>query len=357
MTFTPDEAYMRMALSIAEDGLGRVWPNPSVGCVIVQGGVAVGYGRTADNGRPHAEAAALTMAGDKAKGATVYVTLEPCAERGRDESCSDKLIAAGVSRVVVACLDINPVVYKKGIAKLEAAGIEVEVGLYEQHAVDSHIGFFHRIQKKRPFVVLKQAVSVDGMVAALKSHRPGQRTYISGPQAREYVHELRATFDAVAVGIHTVLSDDPLLTVRLDGHEHRIVRVVFDSHLRIPVDSRLVQSASDDPLLILHNTSLEREEGFGHQDGVELLRVGASARSALEVLANYGITRLLVEGGPTLHGALIAEGLVDEAHVLKSKIVLGEDGLAGVDVEALGFECVEKRDLGEDLLEVYRPEV
>ena len=179
MNYSVDEAYMQMALSVSLDGLGRVWPNPSVGCVIVNDGVVVGHGRTADNGRPHAEAAALEMAGDRAKGATVYVTLEPCAERGRDESCSDKLIKAQVGRVVVACHDPNPVVYKKGIAKLEAAGIDVEVGLYEQQAVDSHIGFFHRIQKNRPFVCLKQAVSSNGMIASAT----GQRTQISSHDA------------------------------------------------------------------------------------------------------------------------------------------------------------------------------
>ncbi|MFK7840388.1 MAG: bifunctional diaminohydroxyphosphoribosylaminopyrimidine deaminase/5-amino-6-(5-phosphoribosylamino)uracil reductase RibD, partial [Bdellovibrionales bacterium] len=207
MEFSVDEAYMRMALSIAQDGLGRVWPNPSVGCVIVNDGVPVGHGRTADGGRPHAEAAALAMAGERAKGATVYVTLEPCAERGRDESCSDKLIAAEASRVVIACYDPNPVVYKKGVAKLEAAGIKVDFGLYEGEAIDSHIGFFTRLQKKRPFVSLKQAVSSNGMIASA----PGERTQISGHDTHEYLHLLRSTYDAIAVGIGTVLADDPML--------------------------------------------------------------------------------------------------------------------------------------------------
>lgn len=351
MNYSVDEAYMKMALSLAQDGLGRVWPNPSVGCVIVNDGVPVGHGRTAEGGRPHAEAAALEMAGDKAKGATVYVTLEPCAERGRDESCCDKLIRAQVDRVVVACLDINPDVYKKGIAKLEAAGIDVDFGLYENEAIDSHIGFFNRIQKSRPFVCLKQAVSSNGMIA----FAPGQRTQISAHDAHEYLHLLRSTYDAVAVGIGTVLADDPMLTVRLEDHEHSIVRVVFDSDLRIPLDSRLVQTAHDDPVWILHkNGAAEGTRTQLEDKGVKLVETGACISSALDKLAGEGLTRLLVEGGAKLHHSFIESELYDEVQILSSVNALPEDGVKAAEFDFDTLSQTEKRDLGEDLLEIYR---
>ncbi len=350
MNYSVDEAYMRMALSIARDGLGRVWPNPSVGCVIVNNGVAVGYGHTADGGRPHAEAAALAMADKKAKGATVYVTLEPCAERGRDESCSDKLIAAQVSRVVVACHDPNPAVYKKGIAKLEAAGIKVDFGLYEKEAIDSHIGFFNRIQKNRPFICLKQAVSSNEMIAAA----PGQRTQISSEQGREYLHLLRSTYDAIAVGIGTVLADDPLLTARVPDHEHSIVRIIFDSALKIPLDSQLVKTVQDNPVWVVYKNADEDRKAALQEHGVKLIESGACVSSAVHAIADEGITRLLVEGGAKLHHSFIEAGLYDEVQILRSTHALSDSGLRAAEFKTENLQPIEKRDLGEDSLEIYR---
>ncbi len=350
MNYTVDQAYMKMALSIAQDGLGRVWPCPSVGCVIVNDGVAIGHGRTADAGRPHAEAAALEMAGDKAKGATVYVTLEPCAERGRDESCCDKLIRAQVGRVVVACHDPNPVVYKKGVAKLEAAGIEVDFGLYEQEAIDSHIGFFLRITKDRPFVCLKQAVSSNGMIAA----GSGQRTQITGEEAQDYTHLLRSSYDAIAVGIGTVLADDPILTARVPDHEHSLVRVVFDSSLQIPMDSQLVQTAEHDPLWVLYKAGDFDKKTALEAAGVKLVETGACVSSGLSALAQEGITRLLVEGGAKLHHSFVQAGLYDEVQVFTSNKVLSDDGVKAAEIPFDTLTEIEKRELGEDLLEVYR---
>jgi len=376
MNYSVDEAYMRMALSISQDGLGRVWPNPSVGCVIVKDGVAAGYGRTADSGRPHAEAVAIAMAGERAKGATAYVTLEPCAVDGREGACADALIKAEVSRVVVACHDPNPVVYKQGISKLEKAGIQVDIGLYEAEAIDSHIGFFSKIEKNRPFVCLKQAVSSNGMIASA----PGQRTQISGADAHEYLHLLRSTYDAIAVGVNTVLADDPMLSARVEGHEHSIVRVVFDSSLSIPLESKLVQTARNEPVWVLYKASylLPRDAAHLQQGGrkpgqalgcreefedkkkqlkaagVTLIETGACVLSALNKLAEAGITRLLVEGGAKLHHSFIEGDVFDEVQVLSSINALPDDGVKAAAFDFDALHNVEKRELGEDLLEIYR---
>ncbi|MGH1398289.1 MAG: bifunctional diaminohydroxyphosphoribosylaminopyrimidine deaminase/5-amino-6-(5-phosphoribosylamino)uracil reductase RibD [Alphaproteobacteria bacterium] len=344
-----DEAYMKMALAVASDGVGRVWPNPAVGCVIVNDGVVVGRGRTADGGRPHAEAAALEMAGARAKGADVYVTLEPCAERGRDESCCDKLIAAQVGRVIVACHDPNPVVCTKGIAKLEAAGIQVDFGVCEEEAIAAHQGFFLRVTDNRPFVCLKQAVSHDGMIAAGK----GERTQISGHDAQVYVHTLRSTYDAIAVGVNTVLVDDPMLNVRLAGEEHSIVRVVFDSDLRTPVGSRLVQTARDEAVWVVYKSAPTAACDALEDAGVKLIQSGGCVRSALHALAEAGLTRLLVEGGARLHHSFVQSGMYDEVQIIKSPRVLGEQGVRAAEMLFDVLDLKETHALGEDLLEVY----
>lgn len=349
-SFSVDQAYMRMALSVAQDGLGRVWPNPSVGCVLVNDGVPVGVGRTADDGRPHAEAVAIDAAGARAKGATAYVTLEPCNHDGKTPPCSQALIGAGVARVIVACLDPDPRTAGQGVAALKAAGIKVEVGLYEDMGRDLNAGFFSRLQRNRPYVCLKQAVSSNGMIAAAE----GQRTRISGHEGHEYVHYLRATYDAIAVGIGTVLADDPMLTARVPKHDHTIVRVVFDSTLKIPMDSQLVQSALDEPLWVLHKGASAEKCALLEAAGVRLIETGACVSSALKALAEAGLTRLLVEGGARLHHSFIEGGLFDEVQILRSVNAQPDDGVRAAQFDVELLSCVEKRDLGEDLLEIYR---
>lgn len=350
MNFSVDEAYMRMALSVAQDGLGRVWPNPAVGCVLVKDGVPVGVGRTADGGRPHAETVAIEAAGERAKGATAYVTLEPCNHDGKTPPCSQALIDAGIVRAVIACSDPDPRTAGQGIEALKAAGIEVEVGLYEDMARDLNAGFFSCLENNRPYICLKQAVSSNGMIATA----PGQRTQISAHDAHEYLHFLRATYDAIAVGIGTVLADDPMLTARVPKHEHKIVRVIFDSSLQIPMDSKLVQSAANDPLWIVHKGAPEEIRTQLEDAGVNLIESGACVSSALNKLAEAGITRLLVEGGAKLHHSFIEGGFYDEVQVLTSVNTLPDDGVKAAELDFETLSPVEKRNLGEDSLAIYR---
>lgn len=354
MNFSVDEAYMRMALSVAQEGLGRVWPNPAVGCVLVNDGVPVGVGHTADGGRPHAETQALAAAGNKAKGASAYVTLEPCNHHGQTPPCSGALIDAGVARVVVACEDPDPRTAGQGIARMREAGIDVDVGLYADMARDLNIGFLTRIEKGRPFVCLKQAVSADGMIATRDPQGAGQRTQISGHEAHEYLHLLRSSFDAIAVGVNTVIADDPLLTARVDGHAHSLVRIVFDSELKTPLGSKLVQTAHDDPVWILHKGGGSEAMAALQDAGVKLIETGACVQSALTLLAEAGLTRLLVEGGAKLHHSFIESGVYDEVQVLKSPLELGDDGVLAAAFDFDSLQQIEKRDIGEDLLEVYR---
>lgn len=350
MNFSVDEAYMRMALSVAQDGLGRVWPNPAVGCVLVNDGVPVGVGRTADGGRPHAETEAIKAAGDRAKGATAYVTLEPCNHDGETPPCSQALINAGVVRVVVACSDPDPRTAGQGLHALKDAGISVELGLYEEMASDLNAGFFSRVEKSRPYVCLKQAVSSNGMIASA----PGQRTQISAHDAHEYLHLLRSTYDAIAVGIGTVLADDPMLTARVPECEHSLVRIVFDSSLQIPMDSKLVQSAGDDPVWVVCKGAPEERVDALTKAGVKVLESGACVSSALNCLAEEGLTRLLVEGGAKLHHSFIDAGLFDEVQVLTSVNALPEDGVKAAEFDFEALAEIEKRELGEDSLAIYR---
>jgi len=345
-----DESYMRMALSLAEEGLGRVWPNPAVGCVIVNDGVVVGQGRTADGGRPHAEAEALAEAGAAAKGADVYVSLEPCSHHGKTPPCAEALVEAGVARVFVGCGDPDPRVAGQGIAILQDAGIEVVEGLCEDEALALNRGFFMRIEKGRPFVCLKQAVSADGMIAA----GVGQRTQISGKDAHHYLHELRSTYDAIAVGVNTVIADDPLLTVRLKGHQHSIVRVVFDRDLRIPLDSQLVQTAKEEALWVVHYGAAERTRTRLEEAGVKLIQTGGCVRSALHALAAEGLTRLLVEGGAKLHHSFLEADLFDEVQLLKAPHELGAEGVRGALFPIDRLELEEMTGLGQDTLYIYR---
>ena len=324
-----DLAHMRAALALARRGLGQTWPNPSVGCVIVRDGRVVGRAVTATGGRPHAEALALRMAGEQARGATVYVTLEPCSHHGRTPPCADALVEAGVARVVIAARDVDPRVNGAGSARLRAAGIMVDEGLLAAEAEEINAGFTSRIRSGRPLVTLKLASTLDGRIAT----RDGESQWITGAVARRMAHALRGRHDAVMVGVGTVLTDDPDLTCRIPGFRtFQVIRVVADSHLRTSLTARLVASARATPTWIVSRNGADpaRRRALGAA-GVTLLDVpgsdaGVDLRRALEALAERGITRLLIEGGGQLAASLLRADLVDGVAWFHAPCVMGGDG-------------------------------
>src|SRR5271156_2022264 len=284
MSKAADLRFMELALTLGRRGQGRTWPNPAVGAVLVKDGVIVGRGWPQPGGRPHGEPEALKRAGEAARGATLYVTLEPCSHFGKSPPCADAIIAAGISRVVAAIEDPNPEVAGKGHAKLRAAGIAVDVGLFADEAAHDHAGHFRRIREKRPHVILKLAVSSDDKIAAA-GRKP---VAITGEAAKARAHLLRAQCDAILVGIGTVLSDDPLLTCRLPGMEARSpVRVVLDRSLRIPGTARLVHSARQTPLWVVTSNLSEAPAAVKlGAAGAQVIRVAATASPpGLDLLA------------------------------------------------------------------------
>jgi diaminohydroxyphosphoribosylaminopyrimidine deaminase / 5-amino-6-(5-phosphoribosylamino)uracil reductase len=331
-----DQRFMALALALGRRGLGRTWPNPAVGAVVVKDGVIVGRGWTQPGGRPHAEPEALRRAGEAARGATLYVTLEPCSHFGKSPPCADAIVAAGIARVVSAIEDLNPEVAGQGHARLRAAGITVDIGLGAAEAAHDHAGHFRRVRDKRPHVILKLAVSSDDKIAAA-GRKP---VAITGEAAKARVHLLRAQCDAVLVGIGTVLADDPLLTCRLPGMEARSpVRVVLDPRLRIAGTSRLVHSARETPLWVMASELAEAPAAMKlGAAGAQVIRLAPSKTSSgldlpavLHALADKGITRLLVEGGARVASSFVAAGLVDEAWLLRGPDPIGADGIAALD--------------------------
>lgn len=330
-----DEAHMRAALSLARRNLGLVWPNPSVGCVVVRDGQVLGRGVTAPGGRPHGEPQALAQAGEGARGATVYVSLEPCNHHGKTPPCSEALIEAGIARIVVACEDPDPRVSGGGIRRLREAGIQVDVGLCADEAQEVNFGFITRILKGRPGVTLKLATSLDARVATGTGHSQ----WITGPDSRAGGHLLRANHDAILVGIGTALADDPELTCRLAGLEGcSPVRVVMDSSLRLPPSSKLVQSATGVAatwVVTLRGADSVRAAEL-EALGVRILRVDPdrtgrlSVPATLTALASQGITRLLVEGGPAVVTSFLKAGLVDRVEWFRAPMLIGGDGLPAV---------------------------
>ena len=361
-----DLRFMELALGLGRRGLGRTWPNPAVGAVVVRpqtdGPVIVGRGWTQPGGRPHAETQALERAGRAARGATLYVTLEPCSHHGQTPPCADAIIAAGIARVVSALEDPNPQVAGQGHHRLAAAGISVAVGIGADAALRAHAGHVRRMRERRPQVMLKLAVSADGK-AGLAGRRPAP---ITGEPARARVHLMRAMSDAVLTGIGTALADDPRLTCRLPGMADRSpVRVVLDGTLRMRLNSRLVAGARETPLWIITGTEAARDrEPALRTAGAEVLRVPAPSGRldlavALERLAARGITRLMVEAGPILAAALLQADLVDEAALLRSPKVIGPDGidaLEGLPLTALTgssrFELIRTELVGQDTIDL-----
>lgn len=329
-----DLRFMRLALALGRRGLGNTWPNPAVGAVVVKDGIVLGRGWTQPGGRPHAETEALRQAGAAAKGATLYATLEPCSHHGRTPPCADAIVAAGIARVVSAIEDPNPDVAGQGHARLRDAGIDVVVGICAEEARRDHAGHIRRIVDGRPHVTLKLAVSADGK-AALAERKPVQ---ITGEETRARVHLLRAMNDAILIGIGTVLADDPALTCRLPGmHAQSPVRVVLDRELRTPMSSTLAASATDIPVWLFcdENASPDRERML-REKGITVFRIGADDNrldlaAALRELAGKGITRLMVEGGPTVAASFIRAGLLDEAVLLRGPIAIGDDGIDALD--------------------------
>lgn len=359
-----DHGHMRSALALASRGLGRVAPNPAVGCILVRDGIVVGRGWTQPGGRPHAETEALRRASAAAAGATAYVTLEPCAHHGSTPPCADALIAAGVSRVVVAIEDPDPRVAGRGLARLSAAGIQVEVGVGAEQARHLNAGFLKRIERGLPLVTLKLATTLDGKIAT----HTGESRWITGPAARGLGHMLRRQHDAVMVGSGTVLADDPELTVRLPGlGDPPPLRIVVDGRLRTPLTAKLVIAAARIPTVIVTHAGGDPLRAQAFRDcGVDLIEAprdrdgNVDLQVALAALARRGLTRILVEGGATLAASLLRAKLVDRLAWFRSPGLIGGDGMDAVKPfgtdrlaeQALGTRLSVMR-LGQDLLETF----
>jgi diaminohydroxyphosphoribosylaminopyrimidine deaminase/5-amino-6-(5-phosphoribosylamino)uracil reductase len=365
-TFSPDDhRFMRLALSLAARARGRVEPNPVVGAVVVKNGKIVGKGYHQRFGGPHAEVFALTDAGTRARDATLYVTLEPCCHWGKTPPCTDAVLAAGIRRVVIALIDPFSKVRGKGASILRRAGLQVDVGLLEGEARALNAAFITRLTENRPFIIAKWAQSLDGAIATAA----GESRWISSKDSRAFVHQLRARVDGILVGVGTALADDPLLTARVPPAQVRrlATRIVLDSHCRLPVDSELVRTVADAPLLVAHLARLP--------PAAEKRRAALAARGAMTVaiardkegrpslpaflrhLAALDYTHLLVEGGGELLASLFAGDLVDEAHVFLAPILIpgkhARRPVGGADLKKLAaaprLEIVDTTRRGPDL--------
>lgn len=356
-----DRRFLEAAFVLARRGLGLAWPNPAVGCLIVAGGRILGRGWTQPGGRPHAETMALAAAGAAARGATAYVTLEPCAHHGQTPPCADALVAAGIARLVSTLEDPDPRVAGSGFARLRAAGVAVETGLMEAEARALNRGFLTRLAAGRPAVTLKLGMTLDGRIATAR----GESRWITGPEARRFAHLLRARHDGILVGAGTARADDPLLDVRELGLAAASpVRVVADGTLSLPPGSRLAQTARRVPLWIAHGPAASPVRADRLRAlGAELVPCPADAAGRLDLaallarLAGRGLTRLLCEGGAALAGSLVAAGHADRILTVSAGLALGADGLAALGplgiaglAAAPRFRLAGTRRLGADLM-------
>ena len=351
-----DIRFMRRALELAELGAGHVSPNPMVGAVVVKGDAIVGEGWHAVVGSDHAEVVALRNAGDNAAGATIYVTLEPCNHTGRTPPCVDAIIAAKIARVVFAIADPNPIA-QGGADALRAAGIEVASDVLAGDATELNQSFLFAARGAvRPWITLKLALSIDGAVV----DKSRERGWLTGAEAQKAVHILRANSDAVGVGIGTVLADNPMLTVR-DAAAPRVppIRVLFDRAARIPLDSQLVKTAHESPVLVLTAGKSTSREAALKLAGLEIIRAN-DIREGMESLRARGIRNLLVEGGAVMASALMVAGLVDRLIIFQAPVILGRDAVgafSGAPPQRAGsaprFRVIARRELGADLMTVY----
>jgi len=373
LAFGPaDHAWMRAALALAKRGLGRVAPNPAVGCILVRpdlgdphsGGRVVGRGWTQPDGRPHAETEALAQASALAEGAHAYVTLEPCSHQGKTAPCADALINAGVTHVTVATIDPDPRVSGSGLERLKGAGIIVRTGLLSDAARAVNAGFFSKVERKRPWLTLKTATSLDGTIAA----RTGESQWITGPAARRRGHLLRAENDVVLTGIGTVLADNPTLTCRLAGLEDRSpIRVVVDPRAETPVPSKLTASIALAPLWFVTGSDAPEDKLKALQGaGAEVISlpavVGGRFNPALilQTLAARGITRVLLEAGGSLSASFMAADLIDEIAWFRAPSIIGADGTPAIASMAVNspataplFHHIATINLDDDVLERY----
>lgn len=356
--------FMLSALSLARRGLGQTWPNPSVGCILVRDGRPIGRGWTQPGGRPHAETEALARAGSLAAGATVVVTLEPCVHHGATPPCVDALLRAGVRHAAIAIEDPDPRVAGRGIAALRAAGVTVTTGICGEEAARLNRGFILRTTVRRPLFTLKVASTLDGRIATAT----GDSRWITGDVAREFGHFLRASHDAVLIGSETALQDDPDLTCRLPGlNERSPVRIVADGRRRVTARSRLLQTASLVPTWILTGApSSLSPDCRPLPAGVTRITVDRGADGHLDagamaqVLADRGLTRVLVEGGGVLAASLLKAGLVDRLVWFRAPKVIGRDGRAAIAsenvhrlIDAFSFRRQSVREVECDLVEIY----
>ena len=356
MSESVDRRFMAAAIQLGATANGSTWPNPAVGAILVKDGAVVGRGRTAPGGRPHGEAVALAMAGDSSRGSTIYVSLEPCAHRGRAGPCADAIIAAGVTKVVAAMTDPDPRTAGKGFERLRQAGIELASGVLEAEARHAHAGHLCRLERPLPYVVLKLAVSADEAIGRVGEHQ----VPVTGEVARRRVQALRARFDAILVGRGTVETDDPQLTVRPPGLEHRSpVRVVLDTKARLTAERRIF--AGRRPTWVFSAV-----KGAPLPEGTRRFQVADSTLGGLDPwmcmyrLKDAGITRLLVEGGAHVARTLLELDLIHEVILFRSPRALGGNivpALAGLPLSAVEasdrFKRVERRRFGSDMMTRY----
>jgi diaminohydroxyphosphoribosylaminopyrimidine deaminase/5-amino-6-(5-phosphoribosylamino)uracil reductase len=360
LTFERDQHFMRLAIGLGARGLGRVWPNPAVGCVLVRNGRVLARGWTQPGGRPHAEAIALAKC--DARGATAYVSLEPCAHHGLTPPCAQTLITSGVVRVVTALTDPDPRVSGRGHAMLRAAGVEVVENVEERAARALNAGFLMRLSQGRPLVTLKLALTLDGRIATAT----GESRWITGPDSRRMVHALRARHDAVLVGAGTARADDPDLRIRDLGIAHQPVRIIAAPRLDLEVNGRLGQSARAAPVWLLHSAAADADARSRWSGaGAELLECPTTAEglapdAMLQILGQRGITRLFCEGGGHLAASLIRAGLVDELVMFTAGKMIGSEGRAGLGplgldrlVDAPQFKLTSVQPLGADVVQTW----
>lgn len=353
MNFDPiDMNHMRGALNLARQGVGRTAPNPTVGCIIVKDGRIIARSRTGDDGRPHAEFLALRQAGSQAKDATVYVTLEPCAHEGETPSCARLLIEAGITKCVISTGDPDSRTAGQGVSMLRGAGVQVVEGVLEQEGLDLNKGFMSKVLNNKPFITLKTATTLDAKIAT----STGKSQWITGSLARRRTHLIRAQHDGIAVGVNTVLEDNPSLTVRIEKVSKPITRIIFDTSLRLTGAEKIFEGRDENPVWIVTKS----DQSFIHDD-VKIIRCDPhDLKTVMTHLCDHGLTRLMVEGGATLLTSFLRVGLCNQLINFRAGSLIGADGLNAV--QDLGVQALDQKidlvhqehlALGPDMMDVY----